>query len=286
MIPGLIQRKHVVIAFKTIGKAGIPVRRKLHTYAVKYGGFLYPPKLVVSHACKTATGRILSASRFYGGAETNSFLEELGFEIVKVGRGIRGVQGKIDELKQSFLTHQRCFTWNDLKENFNVIPASAGIYFWFFSRIPPRVPTRGCIKRNGQTLLYIGISPENSNSTQTLRKRVRYHFTGNAAGSTLRQTLGSLLGNRLKIALRRVGSGKRKTFADGEKKLSRWMERNAAVSWIIIPQPWRFEGKLIRNLLPPLNLEHNSFHQFYKKLKQIRSASSEFANKKPVLKLW
>ncbi|MEU1194017.1 GIY-YIG nuclease family protein [Streptomyces sp. NPDC005859] len=45
----------------------------------------------------------------------------------------------------------------------------------------------------------------NRTSTQNLRKRVRYHYRGNAAGSTLRLTLGCLLG----LDLRRVGSGKR-----------------------------------------------------------------------------
>ncbi|WP_373283393.1 GIY-YIG nuclease family protein [Streptomyces prunicolor] len=60
-------------------------------------------------------------------------------------------------------------------------------------------------------LLYVGIAPRhmaNRTSTQNLRKRVRYHYRGNAAGSTLRLTLGSLLG----LELRRVGSGKRMTF--------------------------------------------------------------------------
>ncbi|MEV6500759.1 GIY-YIG nuclease family protein [Streptomyces prunicolor] len=60
-------------------------------------------------------------------------------------------------------------------------------------------------------MLYVGIAPRymaNRTSTQNLRKRVRYHYRGNAAGSTLRLTLGSLLG----LELRRVGSGKRMTF--------------------------------------------------------------------------
>ncbi|MFF9819052.1 GIY-YIG nuclease family protein [Streptomyces sp. NPDC014006] len=32
----------------------------------------------------------------------------------------------------------------------------------------------------------------NRTSTQNLRKRVRYHYRGNAAGSTLRLTLGAV----------------------------------------------------------------------------------------------
>jgi hypothetical protein len=35
---------------------------------------------------------------------------------------------------------------------------------------------------------------------------IRYHYTGNASGSTLRLTLGCLLAERLGIQLRRVGA--------------------------------------------------------------------------------
>ncbi|GAA2511770.1 hypothetical protein GCM10010406_54960 [Streptomyces thermolineatus] len=50
-------------------------------------------------------------------------------------------------------------------------------------------------------------------SPQNLRTRVRYHFRGNAAGSTPRLTLGCLLGLELRrfgkliAALRREGAG-------------------------------------------------------------------------------
>ncbi|WP_374939609.1 GIY-YIG nuclease family protein [Streptomyces sp. UH6] len=58
----------------------------------------------------------------------------------------------------------------------------------------------------------------NPTSTQNLRKRVRYHCRGNAAGSTLRLTLGCLPG----LELRRVGSGKRMTFGKaGGKRAAR-----------------------------------------------------------------
>jgi hypothetical protein len=46
-------------------------------------------------------------------------------------------------------------------------------------------------------------------SRQNLRKRLRYHYRGNAYGSTLRLTLGALLNEQLIIQLRRVGSGSR-----------------------------------------------------------------------------
>ena len=48
-----------------------------------------------------------------------------------------------------------------------------------------------------------------------MRERIPYHYQGNAEGSTLRLTLGCLLSEELDIELRRVGSGKRMTFAEG-----------------------------------------------------------------------
>jgi len=46
-----------------------------------------------------------------------------------------------------------------------------------------------------------------------MRERIPYHYKGNAEGSTLRLTLGCPLSEELDIELRRVGSGKRVTFA-------------------------------------------------------------------------
>ncbi|MFI9255333.1 GIY-YIG nuclease family protein [Streptomyces sp. NPDC053069] len=81
----------------------------------------------------------------------------------------------------------------------------------------------------------------NRTSTQKLRKRVRYHYRGNAAGSTLRLTLGCLLG----LELRRVGSIKRMTFGKaGEATLSQWMADNARVCWIEQSEPWDLESQL------------------------------------------
>ncbi|MEU6812984.1 GIY-YIG nuclease family protein [Streptomyces sp. NPDC046831] len=96
------------------------------------------------------------------------------------------------------------------------VPAAAGVYGWHFKQPLHPVLDAG-------RLLYVGIAPRyiaKRTSTQNLRKRVRYHYRGNAAGSTLRLTLGCLLG----LELRRVGSGKRMTFGRaGETTLSQWM---------------------------------------------------------------
>ncbi len=89
-------------------------------------------------------------------------------------------------------------------------PVGSGVYAGYFSAAPLGVPVDGWHRVDGTVLLYVGISPkrppENGGhaSKQTLRKRVRDHYRGNASGSTLRPTLGVLLADELGIGLRRV----------------------------------------------------------------------------------
>ena len=139
------------------------------------------------------------------------------------------------------------------------------------------------------TLLYGGIAPKappaNSRpaSQQTLRKRIRYHYTGNAAGSTLRLTLGCLLAERLGIQLRRVGSGQRLTFAASEAKLSAWMADNAFVTWVETERPWLAEQQLITSVNLPLNLDQNRQHDFHQQLTQVRADARMPARTLPVV---
>jgi hypothetical protein len=127
--------------------------------------------------------------------------------------------------------------------------------------------------------LYVGISPSRPPtngkppSQQNLRKRLRYHFRGNAEGSTLRLTLGTLLAQPLGIQLGRVGSGTRRTFAGGEQVLSEWMAQHAKVCWMAHPTPWEEEERLIGTLDLPLNLAGNWRHPFAAQLSALRSAA-------------
>jgi hypothetical protein len=86
-------------------------------------------------------------------------------------------------------------------------------------------------------------------SRQTLLSRIRYHYCGNAEGSTLRLTLGCLLAEQLGIELRRVGSGNRMTFGQGEAKLSEWMAENAFVVFHVCDTPWELEREDRERLL-------------------------------------
>ena len=106
---------------------------------------------------------------------------------------------------------------------------------------------------------------------------------GNAYGSTLRLTLGCLLAERLGIELRRVGSGKRRTFGDGEAKLSAWMGENAFVCWLETKEPWLLEAQPIPSVCLPLNLDQNRSHAFHTILSGIRRAAKGRAEQFPIL---
>lgn len=137
-------------------------------------------------------------------------------------------------------------------------------------------------------MLYVGIAPkkpyaDGRRSQTTLHQRVRYHYTGNAEGSTLRLTLGCLLTAELGIELRRVGSGKRRTFSAGEQLLSDWMSDNAFVCWTAHPEPWTLEQELIAGYDLPLNLDQNKRNVFHPELSAARRAAKERAAALPVL---
>ncbi|MFI0784920.1 GIY-YIG nuclease family protein [Streptomyces lydicus] len=155
------------------------------------------------------------------------------------------------------------------------VAAAAGVYGWHFEQPPSPDLDAG-------RLLYVGIAPRymsNRTSTQNLRKRVRYHYRGNAAGSTLRLTLGCLLG----LELRRVGSGKRMTFGKvGEATLSQWMADNARVCWLEHGEPWTLESQLISRLDLPLNLDQNRHNAFHSRLKELRAQARRRARELPV----
>ena len=190
----------------------------------------------------------------------------------------------------NFLAAQR-YTRDEVFADPTPVPSAAGAYGWWFREIPGGVDVSGCAQQDGWTLLYVGISPGPPRTDgkpqipQDLRKRVRYHFgAGNAAadGSTLRKSLGVLLG----LELRRIGSGKRQTFAGGEAVLNQWMAENAAVSWVLHPEPWFLEPKLIASLDLPLNFQDNERNAFAPELKRLRREAAVKAGKLRVLAEW
>jgi hypothetical protein len=169
------------------------------------------------------------------------------------------------------------------------VPAAAGVYGWYFSPPPPSVPAERCHAVSDSRLLYVGISPKAPRldglpgSRQTLRSRIRYHYRGNAEGSTLRLTLGCLLADQLGIELRRVGSGKRLTFGVGEARLSEWMARHAWVVWAVTERQWEVEERLLRELVLPLHLDQNKHSAFHQELSVLRAEHRTRARALPIM---
>jgi len=167
------------------------------------------------------------------------------------------------------------------------VPNSAGVYAWFFDWRLEEIPPEGLLRSFGFVLLYVGIAPgppsaSGRSSRQTLRHRLRYHFRGNAEGSTLRLSLGCLLSQSLGIELRRVGSGRRMTFGAGEQALNNWLGRNARIAWMVCDEPWKTEEYLIRTVSLPLNLDQNRHQLFHSELSRIRRVAKARARELPI----
>jgi hypothetical protein len=136
------------------------------------------------------------------------------------------------------------------------VPRSPGVYAWYFAKAPPEIDIADCHVVDGLTLLYVGIAPgkritRGKPSRRTLQDRLGDHYCGNAEGSTLRLSLGCLLG----MQLRRVGSGATRTFTNpGEQELDAWMSENAFVTWLEVERPWEMEHAILQSGCPlPLN---------------------------------
>jgi hypothetical protein len=84
MIPINILCEHILQAIEFIDKNGIPPKRKSTKYLLKFNDKFYPPKYVLSIANKFANGTELDSALFYGGGNTNSFLNSLGFDITTI----------------------------------------------------------------------------------------------------------------------------------------------------------------------------------------------------------
>jgi hypothetical protein len=172
----------------------------------------------------------------------------------------------------------RLFTVDDVIARPSAAPAAPGVYAWYFSEIPPFVDATNCHRWQDLSLLYVGISPKapplngRPPSRSTLKARLRTHYAGNAEGSTLRRTLGCLLGQRFGIELRRVGSGTRYTFTNpGEQLLDGWMRKHAFVTWLETEHPHKVEREILASgIRLPLNIDGNRYREDVAMLSEVR----------------
>ena len=142
----------------------------------------------------------------------------------------------------------------------NTLPNVAGNYVFLLCKgsqlpkvdIEPKIP-EVTLDGNTYQAIYTGIASEN------LRQRVyRTHFvSNNASRSTLRKSIGSLIGYDL--IPRKEGDLKHKKFKPAnEEKLTEWMMSNMLLAFVENADPEPLEEKLIAELNPPLNLDKNT----------------------------
>jgi hypothetical protein len=194
-------------------------------------------------------------------------------------------------MRDDLLRPTRLFSRDDVLAKPTPVPAVAGIYAWYFDAAPGPAPLEGAHAWMDHRLLYVGIAPRRPTpgaapTRRSLAVRLREHFNLNAEGSTLRLTLGCLLGLELRrIASRkRPGTARRMTFGrDGEAQLNAWMAAHARVVWHPDPEPWIIEEQMLERMVLPLNLDANRHGAFHAQLSAIRAEARARARALPPL---
>ncbi len=153
-----------------------------------------------------------------------------------------------------------------------LVPREPGVYGWYFLQPPPGVPTAGCHRVGEAVLLYVGIASQ-------LQRRLKQHLGSDASRSTLRRSLGALLGDELGIHLQKING--RHRFGAGEAALSAWIAANARVVWQDDFKPAQLQRSLIHALALPLNVQHN-LHPFRKTLSTLRKKARAAAQQRRV----
>ena len=114
-------------------------------------------------------------------------------------------------------------------------PRTPGAYAWFSDTVPPSVPVASGLSddlfplfhREGRTLLYVGIAPRAAASggrdpnRTSLAPRITEHYSGSAAVSALRSTLGFMLTETLGLQLQLHADSERFTWGETGRRCSR-----------------------------------------------------------------
>ena len=163
------------------------------------------------------------------------------------------------------------------KDSESIITKAPGLYAILLrpgSSMPKskfKIPYTPCmVNYQGQEyeLIYVGIS-DNGLYERDYKK----HFNGTAGSSTLRKSLGSLMGltktfRSEKEKTRTSGTVKTKFIKEDEENLSKWMNSNLLLLFKTASNRDEIETKMIAELNPPLNIQKNinSVNADYRKM--------------------
>lgn len=134
-----------------------------------------------------------------------------------------------------------------LSEAAVTLPRAAGLYAWWApSSVLPSLPGPANSAEPGLRLLYLGRATR-------LRSRITSNHLRRSGGSTLRRTLAGLL--MPTEGYRTVWTDRVILVPEDEERLTEWMHKHLALTWVEHPDPPSVEGQMISRLGPPLNVD-------------------------------
>lgn len=146
-----------------------------------------------------------------------------------------------------------------------------GLYSWFVDSEGAEELSRGLAREIKPGLLYVGQAgatrwPSGAPSGSTLRKRlVRQHTRGRRSASTFRRTLGAVLDEARGTTVTRA-------------ELTDWIHDHLAVVPLVVEDAdtlGELEEQVVRQLEPPLNLDHSRPSDVRAQLRELRAAAAK-----------
>jgi hypothetical protein len=167
-------------------------------------------------------------------------------------------------------------------EQDRTLATEAGLYAWYGDEVAQSLIERALGGLVG-ALLYVGQAgatkwPSGTSSNATLGSRIRsQHIGGNTGTSTLRRTLAAALGPGLGL---KVADGV--LDRTGEQQLRDFMREHLEVAVLPISDRGRIgeiEAAVVRELDPPLNLDHLDRTDARRRLRVLRSSFGKTRSK-------
>lgn len=191
------------------------------------------------------------------------------------------------DLVKYFEQPDKSLSFRRLLKPKNFPPDSSGVYGVFFDswELPPYVPCIDCSFYNrgwwrykkSWMLLYVG---KTSNLRESIINEHHLgHLVRDKAMSSLRQSLGCLLSQKLKICLWKFPDFPRREYTfdeEGEAKLTKWIINHARIAWVETKDYIELGKKVIGRYTLPLNTEGN-VHFFIEPLQQLIKDMKECA---------
>lgn len=176
--------------------------------------------------------------------------------------------------------------FNPLSDDIDKLPKAAGNYVFLLKKGIP-FPIKGIrnipivreitLGEKEYQLIYTGIVKPTSTASNLQKRIGKQHFGENAGRSTLRLSLGSLMGF---TKIFRDSSQKHLKFKKtDEQKLTDWMQNSLIVLYYVNYNCGNDEENMISALNPPLNLDKNHCcenAEFRSELSNLRSKRTQF----------